>query len=219
MYSFLYLKNNNHGKYIVRKMSAVSLIQKLSNSFISKQELIISVISILAIFGPIVIISSGIWDALSHIRNEPEFFWTIQHVAVYSGVVMTAIASVLGSIFVIKKFTNKNLKKGIKIVIVGSIIQIVAGLGDSISHDVFGIDGLVSWSHQPLEFGLVLCALGGFLIIKSSNNKKLKKILPFSIMTVIFAISWLGFNLSLLVGGIILCLPIYVVFSSGCAIL
>jgi len=200
-------------------MSAVSLIQKLSSSFLSKQEQIISIITILAIFGTVIMISAGMWDALSHIMNEPEFFWTIQHVIVYGGVAMIASAAVLGSIFVIKKFVDKNLQRGIKIVILGSVIQIIAGLGDSISHDVFGIDGLVSLSHQPLEFGLVLCALGGFLIIKSQNNKKLKKILPFSIMTLIFAISWLGFNLSLLVGGTILCLPFYELFSSGCAIL
>ena len=199
-------------------MSAVSLIQKLSSSFLSKQEQIISLITILAIFGTVIMISAGMWDALSHIMNEPEFFWTIQHVIVYGGVAMIASAAVLGSIFVIKKFVDKNLQRGIKIVILGSVIQIIAGLGDSISHDVFGIDGLVSLSHQPLEFGLVLCALGGFLIIKSQNNKKLKKILPFSIMTLIFAISWLGFNLSLLVGGTILCLPFYEMFSSGCAI-
>ena len=200
-------------------MSTMNLIQKLSSSFLSKQELIISIITILAIFGTAVMISAGMWDALSHFRNGPEFFWTIQHVTVYGGVAMIASAAVLGSIFVIKKFVDKNLQRGIKIVIVGSIIQIIAGLGDSISHDKFGIDGLVSLSHQPLEFGLVLCALGGFLIIKSSNNKKLKKILPVSIMTLIFAISWLGFNLSLLVGGTILCLPFYEMFSSGCAIL
>jgi len=200
-------------------MSAVSLIQKLSSSFLSKQEQIISIITILAIFGTVIMISAGMWDALSHIMNEPEFFWTIQHVTVYGGVAMIATAAVLGSIFVIKKFVDKNLQRGIKIVILGSVIQIIAGLGDSISHDLFGIDGLVSLSHQPLEFGLVLCALGGFLIIKSQNNKKLKKILPFSIMTLIFAISWLGFNLSLLVGGTILCLPFYELFSSGCAIL
>ncbi len=89
-------------------MFTVSLIQKLSSSFLSKQELIISTISILAIF-------------------------------------------------VIKNFAYSHLQKGIKIVIIDSIIQIFAGLGDSISHDVFGIDGLVSWSHQPLEFGLILC--------------------------------------------------------------
>jgi len=58
-------------------MFVVSLIQKLSSSFLSKQELIISIITILAVFGTAVMISAGMWDALSHIRNEPEFFWSI----------------------------------------------------------------------------------------------------------------------------------------------
>jgi len=200
-------------------MLAVSLIQKLSNSFSLKSQLIISIVSILTIFGTVVVISGGIWDAISHILKQPEFFWTIQHIAVYTGVIMIAGGAILGTILVIKKQTHGNLKKGIKIIIVGSIIQIIAGFGDSISHDVFGIDGLLSWSHQPLELGLVLSALGGFLIIKSIKNQKLKKIMPFSIMTLIFATCWLGFNLSLFVGATILCLPIYEIFSSGCAIL
>ena len=34
------------------------------------------------------------------------------------------------------------LKTGIKFVIVGSIIQMISGFGDSLSHDLFGIDGL-----------------------------------------------------------------------------
>ncbi|MFB5611360.1 MAG: hypothetical protein ACE5RT_06080 [Nitrosopumilaceae archaeon] len=198
-------------------MSAVTIIQKLSQTF--NPRLLVALISIFAIFGTVVMISGGIWDALSHIREEPEFFWTIQHVAVYSGVAMTASAAILGSLLIIKKLADKNLQKGIKIVVIGSVIQIISGIGDSISHDVFGIDGLVSLSHQPLEFGLVLCSLGGFLIIKSSNNKKLKKLVPFSIMALILAISWLGFNLSLLAGGTVLCLPFYEMFSSGCAIL
>jgi len=54
-------------------MSPVSLIQKLSSSFLSKQELIISIITILAIFGTAIMISAGMWDALSHIRNGPKF--------------------------------------------------------------------------------------------------------------------------------------------------
>lgn len=198
-------------------MSAVTIIQKLSNKLTPNR--LVGIVSILAIFGTVVMISGGVWDAISHALQEPEFFWTIQHVTVYSGVAMTSSAGILGSILIIKKQSSGILKKGIKIVIIGAAIQIVAGLGDSISHDVFGIDGLVSWSHQPLEFGLVLSALGGFLIIKSINNQGLKKILPFSIMTLILAISWLGFNLSLLVGGTILCLPVYELFSSGCAIL
>lgn len=198
-------------------MSAVTIIQKLSNTLTPNR--LVGIVSALAIFGTVVMISGGVWDAISHALQEPEFFWTIQHVTVYSGVAMISSAGILGSILIFKKQSSGTLKKGIKIVIIGSAIQIVAGFGDSISHDVFGIDGLVSWTHQPLEFGLVLSALGGFLIIKSINNQTLKKILPFSIMTLILAISWLGFNLSLLIGGIILCLPIYELFSSGCAIL
>jgi len=200
-------------------MSAVSLIQKLSNSFSLKSQLIISIVSILTIFGTVIMISGGIWDATSHIMNEPEFFWTLQHVVVYTSVAMITSAAILGSVLVIKNLAEPNLKRGIKIIIIGSIIQIVAGFTDSISHDVFGIDGLVSWSHQPLEFGLVLSALGGFLIIKSINNKKLKKIVPFSIITLIFSICWLCFNLLLPVIGVILCLHVYEIFSSGCAIL
>jgi len=40
-------------------MSAVNLIQKLSSSFLSKQEQIISLITILAVFGTAVMISAG----------------------------------------------------------------------------------------------------------------------------------------------------------------
>ena len=198
-------------------MSAVTIIQKLSNTFTQKR--LVGIVSVLAIFGTVIMISGGVWDAISHALQEPEFFWTIQHVTVYTGVAMISSSGILGAVLIFKKQSHGTLKKGIKIVIVASAIQIVAGLGDSISHDVFGIDGLVSWSHQPLEFGLVLSALGGFLIIKSISNKPLKKLLPFSTLTLILAISWLGFNLSLLVGGTILCLPIYEMFSSGCAIL
>ena len=36
---------------------------------------------------------------------------------------------------------------------------------------------------QPLEIGIVLLALGGFLIIKARQNSNLKAFLPFSILT------------------------------------
>jgi len=200
-------------------MSAVTIIKKLSNSLISKPQSVLNLVILLSIFGPLVILSGGIWDAISHFLKEPELFWTIQHVVVYAGVTMSSSAGILGSILVIRKFVTRNMKKGIIIFLVGCIIQIVFGYADFISHEIFGIDGLVSWSHQPLELGLVLTALGGFLMIKSLKSGKIKRFVPISIISLIFSISWLGFNLSLLVGGIILCLPFYEIFSSGCAIL
>ena len=102
---------------------------------------------------------------------------------------------------------------------VGSVIQIISGFGDSLSHEIFGIDGLISWSHQPLELGLVLGSLGGLLILKNREHTKLRLLLPFSIVTFLFFTIWLGFNLILIFGHTIQCIPVYEIFSSGCAIL
>ncbi len=197
----------------------MSLIQKLSNSLFSRTKVLLGLVSIFAVFGTLLELSAGIWDATSHVLEEPEFFWSIQHIAVYSGVAMIGISGIFGFLLMFKKKINGTLKKGIKIIIIGSILQISAGYADSLSHDMFGIDGLVSLSHQPLELGLVLSALGAFLILSDPRTQNFSKFRPISIITLILSISWIGFNLSLLLGNTVLCLPFYEIFSSGCAIL
>jgi len=197
----------------------MSLIQKLSSSILLRRQTLLEIISLLAVFGSLLEITGGIWDATSHILREPELFWTIQHVAVYTGVAMIAGSGILGAIFLITKKVTGNLKRGLQIIIIGSALQVSAGYADSLSHDLFGIDGLVSWSHQPLEIGLLLSALGGFLIMTVMKNQKFKKLLPVSILTLIFSISWLGFNLSLIFASPVLCTLVYEIFSSGCAVL
>jgi len=197
----------------------MSLIQKLSSSILLRRQTLLEIISLLAVFGSLLEITGGIWDATSHILREPELFWTIQHVSVYTGVAMIASSGILGTIFLITKKVTGNLKRGLQIIIIGSVLQVSAGYADSLSHDLFGIDGLVSWSHQPLEIGLLLSALGGFLIMTVMKNQKLKKLLPVSILTLIFSISWLGFNLSLIFASPVLCTLVYEIFSSGCAVL
>jgi hypothetical protein len=197
----------------------MSLIQKLSSSILLRREALLEIISLLAVFGSFLEITAGIWDATSHILREPELFWTIQHVAVYTGVAMIVGSGILGTIFLITKKVTGNLKIGLQIIIIGSALQVSAGYADSLSHDLFGIDGLVSWSHQPLEIGLLLSALGGFLIMTVMKNQKFKKLLPLSILTLIFSISWLGFNLSLIFASPVLCTLVYEIFSSGCAVL
>ncbi len=197
----------------------MSLIQKLSNSALAKPKNLISFVSILAVIGPVVILSAGIWDAFSHTQREPELFWTIQHSSVYTGVSLVTSAGIIGAILLIRNSVKGILKKGIQLVIIGSIIQLVSGFGDSLSHEVFGIDGLISWSHQPLEFGIVLATLGGFLIMKSRQHTKLKIFLPFSIIALLLLTSWLAFNAFLIFGHVIQCIPVYDIFSSGCSIL
>jgi hypothetical protein len=197
----------------------MKLIQKFSNSSLAKTSTLVSLVSVLAVIGPFVVVSAGFWDAISHLQKAPEFFWSIQHIVVYTGVSITFSAAIIGAILLLKNSTRNSLKHGIILILAGSIIQIVSGYADSISHDVFGIDGLLSWSHQPLEFGLIISALGGFLILKNLEKTKLKVLLPFSIISFLFFSTWLIFNLFFIFGHTIQCLPVYKIFSSGCSIL
>ena len=179
----------------------------------------LTIISAHAVIGTLVILVAGIWDAVNHIQNSPEFFWSDPHIVVYSGVFMVAIAAVFSINLLMKNSIHGILKRGMQLVIIGSVIQIISGFGDSISHDVFGIDGLLSLTHQPLEIGIVLSALGGFLIIKARQNSNLKVFLPFSIVTFLLVTSWLGFNFALYFGHYVQCIPIHLIFSSGCSVL
>ena len=197
----------------------MKLIQKFSNSLTLKSTSLVSLVSILAVIGPVIIVSAGFWDAISHMLKEPEFFWSPSHIVVYSGVFMTAIAATMGLVLLLRKSVHGSLKTGINFVIIGSIIQIISGFGDSLSHDLFGIDGLISWSHQPLELGLVLASFGAVLIIKNREHTKLKFFLPFSIIAFLFFATWLIFNIVLTFGHTIQCIQIYEIFSSGCSIL
>lgn len=197
----------------------MKLISRLSNTTLPKSTTLISFVSILAVLGPVITVSGGFWDAISHLLKEPELFWTIQHITVYFGVTLISTAAIFGTILLIKKSVKGSLKTGIKLVIIGAFVQIISGFGDSLSHDVYGIDGLISWSHQPLELGLVLASLGGFLILKNREHTKLRIFLPFSIISFIFFSTWLAFNFVLILGHTIQCIPVYEIFSSGCAIL
>lgn len=196
-----------------------TLIEKVSDRLCLKSNTQLSIISILAVTGPVIILIAGIWDAINHIQNEPEFFWSDPHIVVYAGVTLVGVAALFSVNLLIKNSIKGILKRGLQLVIIGSIIQFVSGFGDSISHDMFGIDGLLSLTHQPLEIGIVLSALGGFLIVKSRQNSNLEIFLPFAIVTFLLMTAWLAFNFALYFGHYIQCMPIHLIFSSGCAIL
>ena len=197
----------------------MKLISKLTHTFLAQTSILVSFVSIFAVLGPIITVSGGFWDAVSHLLKEPELFWTIQHITVYFGISLISIAAIMGIILFIRKSVKGSLKTGITLVIIGAAIQLVAGFADSLSHDIYGIDGLISWSHQPLELGLVLASLGGFLILKNKEHTKLKVLIPFSIVSFIFFTTWLVFNFVLIFGHTIQCVPVYEIFSSGCSIL
>ncbi|MEK6834376.1 MAG: hypothetical protein AABY31_02700 [Thermoproteota archaeon] len=194
-------------------------LSRIQNSLISNRQTLIFLVSILAVFGTVTELLAGIWDATSHLMREPELFWTTQHMFVYTGVGMVACSAIIGSFLIVTNSKNKTLNKKLKIVLIGAILQITAGYADFISHDIFGIDGVVSISHLVLESGLFLSALGGFMVLSQIHSQSARKIMPFAIMSVLLSAAWIGFNLTLLFGAVVLCMPVYEIFSSGCAVL
>ena len=191
----------------------------ISTSFLSKTKTVLFIISVLAICGTVTELLGGIWDASTHALRAPEKFWTIQHVTIYAGVAMIASSSFLGMIILLLNSKNKILFKGIKIILLGSILQLVGGYADSISHEIYGVDGLVTPSHLTIESGLFLSALGSFMTLCQVDKRNTRKAMTVAIITVLLSASWICFNLILLFTSVVLCIPVYDLFSSGCAVL
>ena len=194
----------------------MNISQIIPYSFLSRQNDVLFVVSILSVLGTFVVILGGIWDSASHALKIPDTFWTIQHITVYSGVTIVALSAAFGTMISIK---NRKIIIGITMLMIGSVMQLGGGYVDYNFHEIYGIDGLVTASHLTIESGLLLTSIGGFLTISKFSYNKTKKIVPFSIVNVLFSTTWIGFNLALLVGATMLCIPVYELFSSGCSVM
>jgi hypothetical protein len=194
------------------------LLSGSHKSFIFRSELISYLISILATCGTFIVLIGGVWDASSHELRIPDTFWTVQHMTIYAGASIVALSAVIGVVAIVKG-GNKKIHGAIMIIIVGSLAQLLGGYFDYNFHTEYGIDGLVTPSHLTVETGLLLSAIGGLIMISKIKNAPLKALIPISIITVLLSASWIGFNISLLLGAVVECVPVYQLFSSGCAVM
>lgn len=190
--------------------------QIVSRSFLARQNDLLFFVSVLAVLGTSGVLIGGIWDSASHALKIPDSFWTIQHVTVYTGVSIVAFSAAFGTVLSLK---NRKIMLGMILLLAGSAMQLGGGYVDYNFHQIYGIDGLVTSSHLTIESGLLLTSIGGFLTLAKFGYSKTKKLVPFSIVNIIFSATWIGFNLSLLVGATMLCIPIYDLFSSGCSVM
>ena len=190
--------------------------QIVSKSFLSRQNDLLFIASVLAVLGTSGVLLGGIWDSASHALKIPDSFWTIQHVTVYTGVSIVAFSAAFGMILSLK---NRKVILGMTLLLAGSAMQLGGGYVDYNFHVIYGIDGLVTSSHLTIESGLLLTSIGGFLTLSKFGYTKTKKLVPFAIVNIIFSATWIGFNLSLLVGATMLCIPVYDLFSSGCSVM
>ena len=140
------------------------------------------------------------WDITSHLLRTPETFFTPSHGVLYSGVGISLVSAILSLIILItKRQTRKNnFAFGLKLIIVGAFLQIIAGPGDFYWHELFGIDGLLSPTHLTLALGIMVVSIGtviGFARAQSHLPKNIfvKGILPISFGVFWFSVMWFVF--------------------------
>ena len=141
------------------------------------------------------------WDITSHLLRIPETFFTPSHMVLYTGVGISVVSAVLSIAVLIRK-KNAVVQPfilGSKLVILGAILQIIAGPGDFYWHELFGIDGLLSPTHIALAIGILIVSIGtviGFTRIQSHleiKNNFMKVIIPIAFGVFWFAVMWMVF--------------------------
>ncbi len=145
---------------------------------------------ITALFGTILQTWGGSWDITNHQLGEPEIFFTPSHGILYAGVgigLITAIMSVI-ALLKNKEILKKSFSLGLKLIIIGSLFQIIAGPGDYYWHEIFGTDGLLSPTHLTLITGILIQSIGiviGLTRLIPYNFKVVKPTLIFA-----FGVLW-----------------------------
>ncbi|QUC65528.1 hypothetical protein NsoK4_04635 [Nitrosopumilus sp. K4] len=154
---------------------------------------------LIALAGGTLSMWGGSWDVTSHLLRTPETFFTPSHTVLYAGVGVSVISAALSLVLLIKNREPKSYRFGFRLILVGTMMQLIAGPGDFVWHDAFGIDGLLSPTHLLLVLGIVIVLLGpvmGLGRMYLNLEKKpsfLKLVLPISFGVFWFSIMWLVF--------------------------
>ncbi|MCV0430147.1 hypothetical protein [Nitrosopumilus sp.] len=148
------------------------------------------IVLIISLFGSVLEIWGGSWDITSHAIGAPESFFTPPHAVLYSGVGISLIAAIasLGIISRDKELRQKSFSLGLKLVFVGSIIQVIAGPGDYLWHELFGTDGLLSPTHLTLITGILIQSVGIIMGLTRLIPYNFKAVKP--ALTVGFSALW-----------------------------
>lgn len=194
------------------------LSNRFSASVLSRTRRITELSSILAACGTLIMLAGGVWDSASHELRIPDTFWTVQHETIYSGASLVACSAIAAGL-VVSNCRDRTLRRGMVMIMVGAALQLGGGYADYNFHEVYGIDGLVTPSHLAVESGLLLSSAGAFLTVSRSQNPALRRTYPVPAMCILLSAAWIGFNFALLAGSVVLCVPVFQLFYSGCAVM
>src|SRR5918996_4409873 len=142
-------------------------------------------------------IGGGKWDVTWHILQRPETFFTPPHAVLYAGVALTVSAAGAGLYLKLRsrqKNGNLLLSDPIFFAVVGSTMQIIAGIFDFSWHNTFGFDGLLSPPHALLVSGMVinsLAAAKGITTILNQVQRSPTRIIAIGALALSLAVLWM----------------------------
>ncbi len=159
------------------------------------------IVFLVALSGTTLAMWGASWDITSHLLRTPETFFTPSHGILYLGVGISVISAIMSSIMYLRRreLRTESFAMGLKLIVIGALIQITAGPGDFYWHELFGIDGLLSPTHITLALGILTTLVGsviGFSRISfhlQEKNTFLRIILPITYGIFWFSIMWLIF--------------------------
>lgn len=111
------------------------------------------------------------WDIIWHGLVNVESFFSPPHTALYSGVGLSLIATVVGIVISIRrKFSLKSpysiyrsIPDPLKLIALGCLVEVFSGQFDNWWHTNFGFDGLLSPPHLMLISGMFLSIMGALI--------------------------------------------------------
>ncbi|ABX12276.1 hypothetical protein [Nitrosopumilus maritimus] len=160
-----------------------------------------AIVFLVALSGTTLAMWGASWDITSHLLREPETFFTPSHGILYLGVGISVISAIMSSVVYLrrKELRTESFAMGLKLIIIGSMIQVAAGPGDFYWHELFGLDGLLSPTHITLALGILTTLVGSVIGFSRINfhleekNSFFKIILPITYGIFWFSIMWLIF--------------------------
>jgi hypothetical protein len=139
--------------------------------------------------GILLVAAAGGWDITNHLLNKPESFFSPPHAALYSGVALVIIGTIL--IYqcrarfrdqesnsndhsrmkaVVNASSLSSLQLSVKLIYLGTTMLVSSGPFDYMWHTAFGLDGLLSPPHALLTVGMAFCSTGALIGILSSSR-------------------------------------------------
>jgi hypothetical protein len=196
LFSYAFWKKTNH-QPILR---GNQILYENRTGLLTKFFLIYTLMAV----GMALQIGGGKWDVTWHILQRPETFFTPPHTVLYAGVAVTVSAVGAGLYLKLRSKQKTNgylllssspgLSNPIFFALVGSTMQIIAGIFDFSWHNTFGFDGLLSPPHALLVSGMVinsLAAAKGLTTILNQVQRSLTRIIAIAALALSLAVLWM----------------------------